>query len=179
MEICERDGYRKRREEVGMKSNRNTRFATLAVAGLALLVGSAVSVAAAGPAAVTRALCKPTIMNQVVRYCGPATARLSVFSGVTFRNGTCKRQTVNGVSLLSLGLGSRSQNARTNSGLTYLGLTISGPASRPTGGGVIAYYKSKRWGGRGVSFKGSATSGTFVIKGINGSSGTASGSFHC
>jgi hypothetical protein len=162
-----------------MKSNMQTRFATLAVAALALLVGSAVSVAAAGPAAVTRALCKPTIVNQVVRYCGPATARLSVFSGVTFRNGTCKRQTVNGVPLLSLGLGSRSQNARTNSGLTYLGLTISGPPSRPTGGGVIAYYKSKRWGGRGVSFKGSATAGTFVIKGINGSSGTARGSFHC
>jgi hypothetical protein len=162
-----------------MKSSMHTRFATLAIAALALLVGTAVSVAAAGPAAVTRALCKPAIVNQVVRYCGPATARLSVFSGVTFRRGTCKRQTVNGVSLLSLGLGSRSQNARTNSGLTYLGLTISGPPSRPTGGGVIAYYKSKRWGGRGVSFKGNATSGTFVIKGINGSRGTARGSFHC
>jgi hypothetical protein len=48
-----------------------------------------------------------------------------------------------------------------------------------TGGGVIAYYKSKRWGGRGVSFKGTATSGTFVVKGINGSRGTARGSFHC
>jgi hypothetical protein len=162
-----------------MKSNMHTRFAALAIAALALLVGTAVSVAAAGPAAGTRALCKPAIVNQVVRYCGPATARLSVFSGVTFRRGTCKRQTVNGVSLLSLGLGSRSQNARTNSGLTYLGLTISGPPSRPTGGGVIAYYKSKRWGGRGVSFKGSATSGTFVVKGINGSHGTATGSFHC
>jgi hypothetical protein len=162
-----------------MKLNMHTRFATLAIAALALLAGAAVSVAAAGPAAVTRALCKPAIVNKVVRYCGPATARLSVFSGVTFRNGTCKRQTVNGVPLLSLGLGSRSQNARTNSGLTYLGLTISGPPSRPTGGGVIAYYKSKRWGGRGVSFKGSATAGTFVIKGINGSSGTASGRFHC
>jgi hypothetical protein len=162
-----------------MKSNMHTRFATLAIGALALLVGTAVSVAAAGPAAVARLQCKPTIVNRVVRYCGPATARLSVFSGVTFRNGTCKRQTVNGVSLLSLGLGSRSQNVRTNSGLTYFGLTISGPPSRPTGGGVIAYYKSKRWGGRGVSFKGNATSGTFVIKGINGSRGTASGRFHC
>ena len=162
-----------------MKSNMHTRFATIAIAALGLLGGAAVSVAATGPAAVTRALCKPAIVNQVVRYCGPATARLSVFSGVTFKNGTCKRQTVNGVPLLSLGLGARSQNARTNSGLTYFGLTVSGPPSRPTGGGVIAYYKSKRWGGRGVSFKGSATSGTFVIKGINGSRGTASGSFHC
>jgi len=162
-----------------MKSNMRTRLATLPIAALALLVGTAVSVAAARPATVSRLLCKPTIANGIVRYCGPATARLSVFPGVTFKGGTCKRQTVNGVSLLSLGLGSRSQNARTNSGLTYFGLTISGPPSRPTGGGVIAYYRSKRWGGRGVSFKGNATSGTFVVKGINGSRGTARGSFHC
>jgi len=162
-----------------MKSNMHARFATLAIAASALLVGTAVSVAATRPAGVARLLCKPTIVNGIVRYCGPATARLSVFSGVTFRRGTCKRQTVNGVSLLSLGLGSRSQNARTNSGLTYFGLTISGPPSTPIGGGVIAYYKSKRWGGRGVSFKGTATSGTFVVKGINGSRGTARGSFHC
>jgi hypothetical protein len=157
----------------------HTRSAALTIAVLALLVGAAVSVAAAGPAAVKRALCKRTIVSGVVHNCGPASARLSVFSGVTFKNGTCKRQTVNGVPLLSLGLGSLSQNARTNSGLTYFGLTRSGPPSRPTGGGVIAYYKSKRWGGRGLSFKGTATSGTFVVKGINGSRGTASGSFHC
>jgi hypothetical protein len=165
--------------EVEMKSNVHTRFAALAIAALALLIGAAVSVAAAGPGAVAQLQCKSTIVNRVVHYCGPATAKLSVFSGVTFRNGTCRRQTVNGASLLSLGVGVRSQNARTNSGLTYFGLTVSGPPSRPTGGGVIAYYKSKRWGGRGVSFKGSATSGTFVVKGINGSHGTFSGSFHC
>jgi hypothetical protein len=160
-----------------MRSNMHRRLALLGIMALAL--GAAVSVATAGRAGVTRALCKASISNGIVRYCGPANAKLSVFSGVTFKNGTCKRQTVNGVPLLSLGLGARSQNARTNSGLTYLGLTISGSPSRPTGGGVIAYYKSKRWGGRGVSFSGNATSGTFVIKGINGSRGTARGSFHC
>jgi hypothetical protein len=129
--------------------------------------------------AAARAACKPAIVKKVVRYCGPATAKLSVFSGVTFKNGTCKHQKVNGVPLLTLGLGMRSQNAATNNGLTYLGLTVSGPPSRPTGGGVIAYYKGKRWGGRGVSFKGTATSGRFVVRGINGSRGTATGSYHC
>jgi hypothetical protein len=148
-----------------------------AALAFALVVG--VSVAAARPASVGALLCKPTIVKNVVHYCGPATARLSVFRGVTFKNGTCKRQTLSSGPLLSLGLGARSQNAATNSGLTYLGLTVSGPLSKPTGGGVIAYYKSKRWGGRGVSFRATASGGTFVVRGINGSKGTASGSFHC
>ena len=75
--------------------------------------------------------------------------------------------------------GQRTQNANTNGGKAYFGLTISGPLSHPTGGGVIAYSKSKRWGGRGVSFKGNAHGGTFVAQGINGSRGTATGSFRC
>ena len=148
----------------------------------AIALGAACAAAAgslgAGHAA-AHGLCKPAIVKRVVRYCGPATARLSVFPGVTFRNGTCKRQTVNGVPLLSLGLGSRSQNAATNSGLPYLGLTISGPAAKPTGGGVIAYYGGKRWGGAGVSFNGTASSGSFVLRGINGSTGRATGTYHC
>src|SRR5437588_6348924 len=110
-----------------------------------LLLGTSVSVAGTSRAASVSLLCKPTIVKSIVRYCGPATARLSVFSGVTFKNGTCKRQTVNGAPLLVLGLGARSQTATTNSGLTYFGLTISGPLSRPTGGGAVAYYKGKRW----------------------------------
>ena len=146
---------------------------------LALALAFGVSVAAARPDSVRALLCKSTIVQGVVHYCGPATARLSIFRGVTFKNGTCKRQTLKSGPLLSLGVGARSRNAATNSGLTYLGLTVSGPLSKPTGGGVIAYYKSKRWGGKGVSFRASASGGTFVVKGINGSSGTASGSFHC
>ncbi len=149
------------------------------VAALAVALATGVSVAAARPDSTSALLCKPKIVQSVVRYCGPATARLSVFPGVTFKNGTCTRQTLKSGPLLALGLGARSQNAATNSGLAYLGLTISGPLSKPTGGGVIAYYKSKRWGGRGVSFKASGSGGTFVVKGINGSRGTASGSFHC
>jgi hypothetical protein len=152
-------------------------IAVVSATALALAVGG--SVAAARPAALGRLLCKTTIVQGVVRYCGPATARLSVFSGVTFKNGTCRRTRVNGAPLLTLGLGSRTQNAATNGGRTYLGLTISGPLSRPTGGGVIAYYKSKRWGGRGVSFTASAAGGRFLVKGINGSKGSGTGSFSC
>jgi hypothetical protein len=145
-----------------------------AALAVALVVG--VSVAGARPGTL---LCKATIVQKVVRYCGPATARLGIFPGVTFKNGTCRRQTLSSGPLLSLGLGARSQNVATNSGLTYFGLTVSGPLSKPTGGGVIVYYKSKRWGGRGVSFRATARGGTFVVKGINGSKGTASGSFRC
>lgn len=151
----------------------------LVAAALAIALVAGVSVAAAKPDTLRALLCKPTIVQGVVKYCGPATARLSIFPGVTFKNGTCKRQTLNSGPLLSLGLGARSQNVATNSGLAYYGLTISGPLSKPTGGGVIVYYKSKRWGGRGVSFKANGSGGTFVVKGINGSRGTASGSFHC
>jgi hypothetical protein len=149
------------------------------VAGVGFVVAAGVFTAAASPRAVARLACKPAISQGVIRYCGPATARLSIFPGVTFRNGGCRRQTVGGAPLLSLGLGAHSQNATTNKGLPYFGLTLSGPLSRPTGGGVIVYYKSKRWGGRGVSFKATASGGTFVVKGIGGSSGTASGSFRC
>ncbi|SRR6266540_2423701 len=152
---------------------------SVVAAALSVALVAGVSMAAARPDTVRALLCKPTIVQGVVHYCGPATARLSVFPGVTFRNGTCKRQTLNSGPLLSLGLGARSQNAATNSGLAYYGLTISGPLSKPTGGGVIVYYKSKRWGGRGISFKANGSGGTFVVKGINGSRGTASGSFHC
>jgi len=152
---------------------------SVVAAALTFAPVAGVSVAAARPDTVRALLCKPTIVKGVVHYCGPATARLSIFPGVTFKNGTCKRQTLNSGPLLSLGLGARTQNVATNSGLAYYGLTISGPLSRPTGGGVIVYYKSKRWGGRGVSFKANGSGGTFVVRGINGSRGTASGSFHC
>src|SRR5919199_4358917 len=138
-----------------------------AAAAVALAVG--VSVAAAGGEA---EMCKPRIAGGVVRYCGPATAHLSVFPGVTFRNGTCKRQVVKGVPLLVLGMGARTQNAATNGGLAYFGLTVSGPAAHPTGGGGVALWKGERWGGRGVSFSGSASGGAFVARGINGSRGT-------
>jgi hypothetical protein len=147
--------------------------ATAAV--LALVTGSA----GAKGAGVHSAACKSRIVNRSVHFCGPATAHLSVFRGVTFRNGTCRHQQLKSGPLLSLGLGVRTTNVATNGGRAYFGLTISGNLSHPTGGGVIAYANGKRWGGRGVSFKGTANAGTFVVRGLGGSKGTATGSYHC
>jgi hypothetical protein len=76
-------------------------------------------------------------------------------------------------------LGARTQNAATNAGKPYFGLIVTGPFSSPTGGGVIAYWKGKRWGGVGVSFRGNTHAGSFVASGINGSHGHATGSYRC
>lgn len=125
------------------------------------------------------ALCKTKLIGRTAYYCGPATARLSIFPGVTFKNGICLRQTLKSGPLLSLGLGVQTRNAATNGGRPLFGLTISGPLSHPTGGGVNAYWKSKHWGGAGVSFTATANGGNFVVRGIRGSQGTATGSFRC
>ena len=82
--------------------------------------------------------------------------------------------------LLSLGRGVQDRkDIATNSGHPLLGLTISGPPSHPTDGSIYVFWRSKRWVGRGVSFTGNANGGTFVVAGIKGSHGTATGSFHC
>jgi hypothetical protein len=154
---------------------------------MAAAVAVVVAIGASGAGAESRA-CKPsgTIVNGAIRFCGPATAKLSIFAGVTFRNGTCVRKTANGLPNLSLKLGARSlqnplQKGGTNGGLAYFDLSVVGSLSHPVGGGVIAFYKGKHWYGRGVSFRGSAQSGTFVAQGIpeRGSHGRATGSFHC
>jgi hypothetical protein len=44
---------------------------------------------------------------------------------------------------------------------------------------VIAYYKGKRWGGKGVSFKGALPPERSSPAGSKGSRETASGSFRC
>jgi len=149
--------------------------ATTAAAVALLSVGAITTSADAG----VTASCKARLINHAVHYCGPATASLSVFPGVTFRHGTCRHQTLKSGPLLSVGVGVRTQNTKTNKGQAYFGLTISGKLSKPTGGGVIAYANGKRWGGRGVSFHGTARGGTFVVRGIGGSRGTATGRFHC
>ncbi|MBA3736933.1 MAG: hypothetical protein H0W90_17365 [Actinobacteria bacterium] len=114
--------------------------------------------------------------GNVAHYCGPASARLSVFSGVVFRHGSCTRKKVDGVQLLQVRIGSRSlDGSRTNAGLTLFSLGMSGSRS----GGVVAYYRSKRWLGRGVSFKGGLHGGTFVAQGVARSGGRATGSFRC
>ena len=160
-------------------SGRRVRESLLLVAPvLAVLCVSAFTSGAFGAQSAT---CKPygTLKGQTVYFCGPATGHLSVFSGVTFKSGTCGHTGSGSHALMTVKLGVRTQDAAHNSGRPYFGLSISGPLSHPTGGGVVAYYKGKQWGGAGVSFKGTARSGTFVAKGINGSRGKATGSYRC
>jgi hypothetical protein len=148
-----------------------------------LVTAPLISIAAvlpAGGAGAAQAICTPngTLQGTVVHFCGPATARLSVFPGVTFKGGTCSTKRDGSVTF-KLAIGTRTQDARRNKGLPYFGMTLTGPLSNPTGGGVIAYSHGKRWGGAGTSFQGNAKAGSFRLRGINGSSGTASGSFKC
>ena len=155
------------------------RKSTAAILGTAALISVAV-VLPAGGAGAAGAICNPngTLQGTVVRFCGPATARLSVFPGVIFKGGTCSTKRDGSVTF-KLAIGTRTQDARHNKGLPYFGMTVTGPLSNPTGGGVVAYSNGKRWGGAGTSFRGNARAGSFRLRGINGSSGTASGSFEC
>ena len=147
-----------------------------AVAAGAIAAGSA---SGAGVAARTSCDAGGRLVGRTVVYCGPARASLGVFPGAVFRNGSCRSTTVAGVRQFTLKLGARTPNAGTNDGRPYFGLTISGSFSHPTGGGVIAYWKGKRWGGVGVSFRGNARGGSFAASGINGSHGHATGSYRC
>ena len=157
-----------------------TQTITLALVTATLVLGAADSIAGPSRTSVAAASCKTTIVGNLNKYCGPAYAQVSVFPGVTFKNGTCHHVMLKSGPLLSLGLGVQDRkNFATNSGHPLFGLTISGPPSHPTGGGVFVFWKSKRWTGRGVSFKGNANGGTFVLTGVKGSHGTATGSFHC
>ena len=120
------------------------------------------------------------ISRDVAHYCGPATARLSVFPAAFFRHGSCTWKRVDGVRLLQVRIGARSlDGSSTNGGLPYFSLGIADSPSRPKSGNVIAYYRSRRWVGRVGSFKGDEKGGTFVARGIAGSRGRATTNFRC
>lgn len=122
----------------------------------------------------------PQVSRNVAHYCGPATARLSVFPAVLFRPGSCRRKWVSGVRLLQIRIGARSlDGSNTNAGLPYFSLGIAGSHSKSGSGNVIAYYRSRRWVGRVGPLKGDENGGTFVAQGITGSRGRATGSFRC
>jgi hypothetical protein len=157
------------------------------VVAAAIAAGLAAGVAAAstGTPASRGSCTNGNTVNGAIRFCGPATAHLSVFKGATFRQGTCRHTVVNGVPSLFLKLGARSlknplQKGGTNGGLAYFDFSVIG-LSHPRGGGVIAFWKGKHWYGRGTSFRGTARAGTFTAQGIpqRGSHGTATGSFRC
>jgi hypothetical protein len=120
------------------------------------------------------------ISRNVAHYCGPASARLSVFRSALFRGGFCARKRVDGIGLLQVRIGARSlDGSRTNDGLPYFSLGITGSPSGAKSGNVIAYYRSRRWIGRIVSFRGNAHGGTFAAQGVGGSRGRATASFRC
>lgn len=115
-----------------------------------------------------------------MHYCGRATARLSVFPRVVFKSGSCTRKQVDHVRLLQVRIGARSMDgSQTNAGLPYFSLGIAGSRSKRASGNVIAYYRSRRWVGRVVSFKGDEGGGALVARGIARSRGRATASFRC
>ena len=150
----------------------------LVALGIAVIVMSPPRSASHAKAGATTACVR--IEGNVAHYCGPATARLSVFPAAFFRHGSCARKRASGVRLLQVRIGARSlDGSGTNGGLPYFSLGIAGSHSKPKSGNVIAYYRSRRWVGRVGSFGGGEDGGTFVAQGIAGSRGRATGRFRC
>jgi hypothetical protein len=116
----------------------------------------------------------------VTRYCGPATARLSVFPGVVFERGTCTWKTVDHVRLLQVRIGARTLDGNPkNGGRALFSLGLAGSPSRPGAGSVIAYYRGQRWSGRAAAFTEDRRGATFVADGVGSSSGRATGRVRC
>jgi hypothetical protein len=155
----------------------------LACAAVAVAIAATIEMLpprSAFPAAVrTRSACV-RISRNVAHSCGRATARLSVFPTALFSHGSCTRKRVGGVRLLQVRIGARSLDGnRANSGLPYFSLGVADSRSQPASGNVIAYYRSKRWFGRVVSFKDDAVGGKLVAHGVAGSHSRATASFRC
>jgi hypothetical protein len=118
--------------------------------------------------------------RNVAHYCGPATARLSIFAAARFRHGSCTRRRVGSVRLLQVRIGARSlTGSSTNAGLPYFSLGLVAARSGQKSGNVIAFFRARRWVGRVGSFKGDQNGGTFVAQGIAGSRGRTRGRFRC
>jgi len=150
-----------------------------AIAALAAAALVAAAAQAGPPATANSSLCVYAY-SDITRYCGAATARLSIFPGILFSSGSCTRRRSGGVQLLTIRIGAKSLALRlTNDGLTLFTLQLTGPLSHPTSGFVLAYFKSKYWQGRSVSFRGGARSGTFLAEAVFPSRGHATGSYRC
>ena len=116
----------------------------------------------------------------ITRYCGPATARLSVFPRILFRGGSCTKRMSGGVQLLTIRIGAKTPvPGLTNDSLMLFTLQMTGPLRHPTSGVVLAYLGSKYWQGRTVSFRGDTRVGSFLAEAVYPSRGHASGSFRC
>jgi hypothetical protein len=137
------------------------------------------AVGPAGPAAGDGLGCARSSGN-IIRYCGPAEARLTAFADVAFRRGSCMQRQTGGVPLLHVRIGSKALGrSRSNAGLTMFSLELTGPRSHPTSGLVVAYAQSRVWQGRATWFRGDAGGGSFRAAGIFPTRGGAAGSFRC
>ena len=149
---------------------------------IAALTAAALVAAAAQPGRLVSANSSPCVDAQgdITRYCGAATARLSVFPGAVFRRGSCTRRLSGRVQLLTIRLGAKSHlRSRTNDGLMLFTLQLTGPPTHPTSGLVLAYSNRGYWQGRIVSFRGGARAGTFLAQAVFPSRGQATGSYRC
>jgi hypothetical protein len=154
---------------------------TLAAVGCVALAAALLREGAAPAQTVCGGEIKATVTNGIVRYCGPAIARVSRFPRVTFRGGSCTwSRRPSGFQLLTVYAGSRTLNRRTNGGRAFFNLNAFGSPPHPSGGAdILVYAKGKRWTGEARSLRVTATSGRFVAKGLNGSKGWASGTYRC
>ncbi|MDQ2984769.1 MAG: hypothetical protein M3R70_12750 [Actinomycetota bacterium] len=149
-------------------------FWKAAAAGV-MAIAVCASVAAAGSNRHARGACTPRLENGIVYNCGPAKAKLSKFPRVTFKKGTC----VVRPTLFFLSMGTYTKNKRTNNGKQSFVLSVAGRLRNPQGGSVQAFSRGRKWIGRITEFSGTRSSGTFGAQGINGSRGTAHGSYRC
>ena len=105
-------------------------IAATALAFTLAAFGVAVSSAAARVAQPDQTSCTPKFVDGALHLCGPATAKLSVFSGYTFRNGTCKRSVVAGDPAFVLELGAlQTGQPHERPPVGYLKIEIYGPLS--------------------------------------------------
>jgi hypothetical protein len=79
-----------------------------------LALGAALALAAGATTQGARTVgsaCDPSgqLVGRTVVFCGPATARVSIFPGVVFEDGSCMTRKVNGVAHFTLSLGARTQ----------------------------------------------------------------------
>jgi len=111
--------------------------------------------------------------------CGPATATISHWPGLIFRNGTCPAIETGDDAEFTLELGAIAPGHADNNKLDYLKIQIFGPFSSPSSGVVIAYHDGKRWSGYGQSLSRTHTGWTFVASRYASGRGRFTGAFQC
>jgi hypothetical protein len=154
----------------------------MGLARAAVRVGIATTIATVAPSHSVVGGATPCVRTSanVARYCGSASARLSVFPDALFRGGFCARTMIAGSALLQVRIGAKALDGSwANDGLSYFSLGFADSRSQQRSGNVIAFFRSKRWLGRVVSSKRKRDGGTFVAQGVAGSRGRASGRFRC